>query len=297
MSQGLSSRASTPPEARQRGGGRYLVGVLIVVLAGLAVALVLEGRRVQRAEAHARRVESSEWYALGNLPDWGGLWVVDRSDKTHPWGIGEPTWTPAAAAQIAELKAADKAGHPVNIYVNCLPEGMPSFVIMTLNAFEFLFTPGRVTILGEFDGNRTRRVYTDGRPHPSDPDLTFSGHSIGHWEGETLVVDTIGILPQTFLPLGQSVALPNNGDMHITEHIHQTGANSLVFELDISAPHVLAAPWHLIRTFVRQPDRKAEIVEASCRQGDFDARIDAKGNSVFVPIAHEEGGAPLPFEQ
>jgi len=253
-----------------------------------AIALGVWALRLHRQDRPA-------WSALGRLPDWGGLWVPDRSDPKHAFGKGDPVWTPAAAKQIEALTAADKAGKPVNIYVNCLPEGMPSFVIMTLNATEFLFTPGRVTILGEFDGNRLRRIYTDGRKHPADPDPTFNGHSIGHWEGETLVVDTIGILPQTFLPTGQAVALPNNGDMHIAERIHLLDPNTLSFELTVTAPHVLAAPWKISRSFKRQADRSAEIVEASCRQGDFLEKTDENGNAIFVPIPHQEGGAPLPF--
>ena len=242
-----------------------------------------------------RLYDRPAWSALGHLPDWGGLWVPDRSDPKHPFGKGDPVWNPAAEKQIQALTAADKAGNPVNIYVNCLPEGMPSFVVMTLNATEFLFTPGRVTILGEFDGNRLRRIYTDGRKHPTDPDPTFNGHSIGHWEGETLVVDTVGILPQVFLPTGQAVALPNNGDMHIAERIFLVDVNTLKFELTVTAPHVLAAPWKVSRLFKRQADRGAEIVEASCRQGDFLEKTDANGNAIFVPIPHQEGGAPLPF--
>lgn len=230
------------------------------------------------------------------LPDWGGLWVVDRDPK-HPFGNGDPPWTADAARQIADLQAEEKSGIPRNVYIDCLPEGMPSFVLMTLNAMEFLFTPGRVTLLGEFDGNRTRRIYTDGRGHPQDPDLTFNGHSIGHWEGDVLVVDTVALLPQTFLPLGQAVALPNNGDMHIVEHIRPLGPDTLIFELAISAPKMLTKPWLVTRTFKRLPDRKAEIVEASCRQGDFAASTDKNGNDVFVPIPHDQGGAPLPFEK
>ena len=61
--------------------------------------------------------------------------------------------------------AEEKAGRPPPIFVNCLPEAMPSWMLVTHNAMEFLFTPGRVTILGEFDGNRLRRIYTDGRGH------------------------------------------------------------------------------------------------------------------------------------
>lgn len=256
-------------------------------------ALATVGLALCAWQLHRR--DRPDWSALGHLPDWGGLWVPDRSDPKHMWGKGDPVWTPAAAKQIEELTAADKAGNPVNIYVNCLPEGMPSFAVMTLNATEFLFTPGRVTVLGEFDGNRLRRIYTDGRKHPADPDPTFNGHSIGHWESETLVVDTIGILPQVFLPVGQSVALPNNGDMHIAERIHLVDPNTLSFELTVTAPHVLAKPWKVSRLFKRQPDRNAEIVEASCRQGDFFEKTDGKGNAIFVPIPHQEGGAPLPF--
>jgi hypothetical protein len=268
-----------------------------IVLGVAGIIAVAASSVAAREVRHAHRLEASDWAALARLPDWGGLWLPDRKDKTHPWGRGDPSWLPATAAQIAKLKADEKAGHPHNVYVDCLPEGMPSFVIMTLNAVEFLFTPGRVTILGEFDGNRLRRIYTDGRSHPPDPDLTFNGHSIGHWEGDTLVVDTVAILPETFLPLGQGVAVPNNGDMHIVEHIRLTGPDALRFELDITAPKALAAPWHVVRDFLRQPDRKAEIVEGSCRQGDFIAKTDQQGNAIFVPIAHDEHGAPLPFEQ
>jgi hypothetical protein len=280
-----AASAHTEPKRRLRLSRLH---ALTIFLALLAVGLGIWDFRLHAADR-------PEWSALGRLPDWGGLWIPDRSEPKHPWGKGDPVWTPDAAKQIAALNAADKAGHPVNIYINCLPEGMPSFVIMTLNATEFLFTPGRVTILGEFDGNRLRRIYTDGRKHPSDPDLTFNGHSIGHWEGGTLVVDTVGVLPETFLPVGQSAALPNNGDLHIVEHIGLVDPSTLRFQLEISAPHVLAAPWKVTRLFKRQPDRKAEIVEASCRQGDFLEKQDEHGNAVFVPIPHEEGGAPLPF--
>jgi hypothetical protein len=135
-----------------------------------------------------------DWAALAKLPDWSGTWAPAPDDKAFPLGRNEPKWLPDVARQVQQLKADDAAGNPRNVYINCLPEGMPSFPLMTVNALEFLFTPGRVTILGEFDGNRLRRIYTDGRSHPADPDLTFNGHSIGHWQGATLVVDTVAIL-------------------------------------------------------------------------------------------------------
>jgi hypothetical protein len=239
----------------------------------------------------------SDWQALSKLPDWSGTWSPAPDDKAFPIGRNEPKWLPDADRQVRRLKAQDAAGTPRNVFVNCLPEGMPSFPLMTVNALEFLFTPGRVTVLGEFDGNRLRRIYTDGRKHPSDPDLTFNGHSVGHWEGGTLVVDTVALLPEVYLPLGQAVALPNNGDMHITERIHLVSADRLIDELIIQAPHMLAEPWKISRSFVRGRERHFDIIEASCRQGDFYESKDEYGNAVFLPIDHEVGGAPLPPRQ
>jgi hypothetical protein len=235
-----------------------------------------------------------EWAALARLPDWSGTWSPAADDRAFPLGRKEPKWLPDADRQVQQLKQDEAAGAPRNVYVNCLPEGMPSLILMTVNALEFLFTPGRVTILGEFDGNRLRRIYTDGRPHPADPDLSFNGHSIGHWEKDTLVVDTIGLLPEVYLPLGQAVALPNNGDMHIQERIHLVNADRLIDELIIDAPHVLAEPWVISRSFVRSRERRFDIVEASCRQGDFREARDSHDNAAFLPIGHEAGGAPLP---
>ncbi len=234
---------------------------------------------------------AKDWADLAKLPDWSGTWLPESYIVTtarHP-----APWRPEVLKDVDALKALDAAGHPKGLYTNCLPEGMPSFIIMTVASSEFLFTPGRVTILNEFDGNRTRRIYTDGRGHPDDPDLTFNGHSIGHWEGDTLVVDTVGILPETYLPISQSVGIPNDGDAHVVERIHLVGPDHLVDELTIDAPHVLAAPWHVTRNFTRNRERRFDIQEGSCRQGDFIEGKDAQGHAAFLPINHDEDGAPL----
>ncbi len=288
------------PPGRAPCGTRGAVRIVLVLVCLPAVAdtPVYAAPPDQTAAAPTAR----DWGALGKWPDWSGVWTpIPAAVPGKPpsgsgqWVDSEPVWTPAASKQIAALEADEKAGKPHNIYIDCLPEGMPSFMIMTLNALEILYTPGRVTILGEFDGNRLRRIYVDGRPHPDDPDLTFNGHSIGHWEGQTLVVDTVAILPEVFLPLGQGVGLPNDGDMHIVEHIRLTAPDVLQDDLVITAPHKLAQPWAYTRRFKRHRERSADIVEASCRQGDFTEAKDAAGDAVFAPLTHDEGGAPLPL--
>jgi hypothetical protein len=237
---------------------------------------------------------AKDWADIARLPDWSGVWLPDRKHPNYPFGKVTPPWNDKAAKYIAEQQALDKAGKPNNIYINCLPEGMPSFIIMTLNALEFLFTPGRVTILSEFDGNRQRRIWTDGRTRPEDPDPTFNGLSLGRWEGDTLVVDTTDVLPQTFLPLGQSVGIPNNGGLRIRERIRLVERDRLEDELEITAPNVLTAPWKITKSFVRTRERSNDIAEGSCLQGKHQAQVDANGNHVYVPIVHDEGGAPLP---
>jgi hypothetical protein len=237
------------------------------------------------------------WADIAKLPDLSGVWLPKPLAPVNGIYVPAdnlPVFTPKAQARIDRMLAEDKAGKPENIFVDCLPEGMPGFVLMTLNAAEFLVTPGRVTVLGEFDGNRLRRIWTDGRGHPDDPDLTFNGHSIGHWEGQTLVVDTVAILPQVYIPLGQSVGVPNNGDMHVVERIHLTAPDILVDDMTIFAPKVLAKPWVYSRTFTRKRDRAFDVVEASCRQGDFTADTDADGFAVFLPLTRTQGGAPVP---
>jgi hypothetical protein len=238
--------------------------------------------------------KAKDWSELAKLPDWSGVWTPNVSDQARREKADPIPWNRKAAAEIAQLEAQEKAGNPKGLFVNCLPESMPSWMLLTHNALEFLYTPGRVTILGEADGNRLRRIYTDGRPHPVDPDPSFHGHSIGHWQGDTLVVDTVGILPETYIAPSEAVGLPNNGDMHIVERIHLVGLDKLADDLEISAPNVLTKTWKTSRFLFRQRARKYDIAEGVCIQGNFSEGKDTNGNSVFVPIPETEGGNWLP---
>jgi len=266
------------PNVRRR--WRLLGLVIAGCIVGASASLAADAPPVINPPPTAK-----DWSDLAKLPDWSGTWQPESYVVTT--ARSPPPWRPEIVKDVNALKALDAAGHPKGLYQNCLPEGMPSFIIMTVASSEFLFTPGRVTILNEFDGNRTRRIYTDGRGHPDDPDLTFNGHSIGHWDGDTLVVDTVGILPETYLPISQSVGIPNDGDTHLVERIH------LVDELTVEAPHVLAAPWTVTRNFTRNRERRYDIEEGSCHQGDFIEGKDAQGHAAFIPISHSEDGTPL----
>lgn len=259
----------------------------------LLAALVLAAS-VARAEVPAKRAQRpapADWAALAKLPDWSGVWVPDIQDQVRQVRGNPAPWTPEAGRRIAFLQAEEAAGRPRGLFTDCLPEGMPSWMLISHNALEVLFTPGRVTLLGESDGNRLRRIYTDGRGHPSDPDPSFHGDSVGRWEGDALVVDTVAVLPEALLALGEAVGVPNNGNLHVTERIRLIAPDVLADDLTITAPHVLTTPWKTTRLFRRSHGPGGDIVEGVCRQGDFAEGKDKDGAAVFVPLRQKDGNA------
>lgn len=111
---------------------------------------------------------------------------------------------------------------------------------------------------------QVRHIYMDGRPHPADPDPTFNGHSIGHWEGGTLVVDTVGFVPYT--PLGFNWGIGHSDKMHIVERFRLTAPDTLEVVTTIDDPLALAKPWTTSRIFKRHTNWT--IDEYICEQNN-----------------------------
>ena len=251
---------------------RFVARILVVTSARAAVLVALAGVSGARAE-----------------PDFSGVWLPDVRDQKRQEMANMPPWTPTVLTQVRHLIAEEQAGRPFLVLSHCLPHGMPSWMLITHNPFEILTTPGRVTLIGEGDGNRMRRIYTDGRGHPEDPDPTLHGHSIGHWEDDTLVVDTTAILPQSYIAISEAVGIPSNGDMHVVERLHLLNPDTLADDLEISANKVLSKPWHTTRKYYRQRAKKYDILEGVCDQGFYTDAVDANGNSIFAPIKFHNG--------
>jgi len=229
--------------------------------------------------------------ALAKPPDLSGVWLPDVKDQHRQEAQNIPPWKPDIRPQFQHMVDEEQAGRPFLVLGHCLPHGMPSWMLISHNAFELLVTPGRITLLGEVDGNRLRRIYMDGRPHPQDPDLTLHGHSIGHWEGGTLVVDTVAVAPQAYIATSEAAGIPNNGDMHIVERIHLTQPNVMADDLEIVAPRVLSGTWKTTRLFRRYPERHYEVIEGECVQEDLVPGKDQYGNDIFVPHPQNADGS------
>ncbi len=236
-----------------------------------------------------------DWAALAQLPDLSGVWTPNISDQNAQIKSNPPPWRSEAQQVIDRLVAQELAGRPKGLWVDCLPLGMPGWMLKSHNALEILSTAGRITLLGEVDGNRLRRIYTDGRGHPEDPDPSFHGHSIGRWEGDTLVVDTVAVLPQTYLAVSEAVGLPNGGELRVTERWRLVDKDVLHDTLEIHAPKVLTKPWTTTRIWFRQRARKYDIAEGVCLQGYHREALDADGYPGFQPIPQTALGNPVPL--
>jgi hypothetical protein len=223
--------------------------------------------------------QGNDWKSIAQLPDWSGVWDIDWRSFNGSSATGEtpPKLTPEFAARYARFQAARKRGEAQQTETaNCVPPGMPGIMAQPYPV-EFLFTPGKVTLAIEAY-SQMRRIFTDGRPHPPDPDPTFQGHSIGHWEGDTLVVDTVAILPVTHIAPG----IEHSDELRIEERIRKLSDDTIQIRTTLHDRKALLEPLTLVRNYKRHRDW--DIKEYVCQQNNRDS-------------ADEEGRAGLDLER
>jgi hypothetical protein len=194
----------------------------------------------------------NSYASIAALPDWGGAWVVpfeafttENARQRDPKDPSAPLLTPDYAAMQAAFNNRDNPTRRPSNNETCLPSGMPN-VMRYAFAIEFVFSPGRVTMLLEQD-SMVRRIYTDGRAHTDDPDVSYAGDSIGHWEAETLVVDTTAITHKAELRAG----VKTSGQAHVRERIHLKDKDHLQIDTVVEDPIALKAPWRYSRIYER----------------------------------------------
>ncbi|HEY0339511.1 MAG TPA: hypothetical protein VGC34_01785, partial [Steroidobacteraceae bacterium] len=182
-----------------------------------------------------------------------------------------PKLTPEYAARFEKYRAAQKEGeHQQTDTANCVPPGMPQIMTQPYPV-EFLFTPGKVTVAVEAY-SQMRRIYVDGRPHMEDPDPTYQGDSIGHWEGDTLVVDSIGFIPDSYIAPGTN----HSDQMRIEERIRRVAPDTMQIDTTISDPKALLEPWKVTRYYKRHTDW--DLKEYICTQNNRDS-ADPEGRA------------------
>jgi hypothetical protein len=212
------------------------------------------------------------------VPDLSGVWEVAFGSRTRPGpGIPEqPALTAEYAQKLTAFKAAQAKGEDVESpQANCVPPGMPGIMNQPY-PMELLFTPGKVTIIIEAY-SQTRRIFMDGRKHPDDPDLTYNGHSIGHWDGDTLVVDSVGFTPDT--ALGPSQGYRHSDQMHIVERFRLTAPETMEVVTTIDDAKALTKPYSATKVLARHHDW--DIAEYICEQNNRNLSDD-KGKAGII---------------
>jgi hypothetical protein len=211
--------------------------------------------RIDQTTAHATPSGPAPRTKEGK-PDFTGVWFAQRT--VDP---GNPAALPWVEKLLQERIASNSKDAPG---ARCLTRGITA--AGALFPYEIVQTPARLVMLFEDDIPSHRTVYLDRRPHPKDPNPDWMGHSIGRWERDTLVVDTVGFNDKTWLdPQGHA----HTDRLHVVERMRRPDLGHLEIEFTIEDPGAYARPWIIKR--IADLDPTDEIGEYVCTEGERDA--------------------------
>lgn len=249
--------------------GAFRKSSVAAIVAGVLAAVVGVGAaRAQVANFPPGAPKSVAWSALPS--GWDGMWehagamvweqkYAPNAPQQRPPYNAE--YARKLAAALVELHAREQAGLVFTPYTSPRAGVMPGMMMNGIFGLNFEVNPREVAIWSASSAD-PREIYTDGRAHPLHPFPSTKGHSIGHWEGEALVVDTCCFRADTPLPdFG-----PHSDAMHITERIWSPRAGELEDHMVVTDPKAFTHPWATTFTYYRRPNW--EEVEDDTSQND-----------------------------
>jgi hypothetical protein len=204
-------------------------------------------------------------------PDLAGIWAVECSvygrddcftrslffDLAKDLKPGEVQMTPWAASIQAQRESREHVDDP---YGYCMPPGVPRLDYGG-GAFKILQTPSETAFLYEsLVGMIFRQVFTDGRPLPQVLEPTWLGYSVGHWDGDTFVVETNGLRDGGWLDT--KVGRPNSDALRLTERFHRVDFGHMELAITIDDPKAYLKPWTARTKVNLLPD--TELLESFC---------------------------------
>ena len=178
-------------------------------------------------------------------PDLSGIWFAGVIGRPSAWSRTRPEriveeevpFRPEFAARLKSLTRAQiEAMDPT---VNCLPRGVPGMFTMNPHPSELVTKPGTFIQLVEA-GNQWRKIHTDKRPHPKYPDPLFNGNPSAWWEGDTLIIDSVGFDERTWV---SSSGWSHSDEMRVVERIRRPSLNYLEYQFSVEDPKILTKPW------------------------------------------------------
>jgi len=200
-------------------------------------------------------------------PDLSGFWVPEDPTKyllnlAADMKANEIPLQPWARDLYNQRIANNGKDHPG---VSCLPSGIPEKDNIP-DGLKLVQTEDLVLLLHE---SRTiyRQIFTDGRPLPKDPQPTWMGYSIGRWDKDTFVVETIGQNGKTWLDMR---GLPGTEALHTTERFVRPKIGHMDIDVTIDDPKAYTKPWHVQLAWTLLPD--TDLIESICEENNRDPR-------------------------
>jgi hypothetical protein len=191
------------------------------------------------------------------------------SDGSQGRSPDAPSLTPEYMAKWEVMRKSRIAGSSeYDNTARCLPPGMPAMMNMAYG-MEVMQTKDKITFFSELN-DALRRVYLDGRKPTQKilDDPTYAGYSTGHWEGDTLVVDTVALHPNSFI----EGFTPHSDAMTVHERIRFTGPGLLEDRISVNDPKALTKPWDTVKTYRKAGPGNDELREFACAEGLGDAK-------------------------
>ena len=261
VAQGQPQQPAAPPSEQaapqgRRGGGPG-DGVQVGVPAGRQGAAGRQGGRGRAAGPAAPAPRNAAGRALlsGATPADKGVWI-GGSIGTREDAVLQP-W--------AKAIVTDRRIHELEPHTRCKASGV-SRPFMTPYGVEIVeLADAKRIYMFDIGGPHTfRTIYMDGRSHPKDLQPTYYGHSIGWWEGDTLVVDTAGFVESFWMDRGQS---PHTEMLRTTERFTRTDAVSMRYDLTVDDPGAYVKPW--TATMNLRWSAGVELFEYICQQQNY----------------------------
>jgi len=261
--------------------------------------------------AHAQTSSKARLKAFAKLPDWSGLWEFDAyldesvGQELGPEGLRrarayaaamQPTFTPEWQPKVDEARKARAAAlaadpnQPLALLSPCAESPFPA--TMMPGFYEWRVTPEETTLISS-QNNSVRHIYTDGRGHPPADELwpTTSGDSIGHWEGDTLVVDTVAMRYRSMFMAAEQASFivsPLSDRLHAIERVRMVNHDEMQIELMVDDPIALAKPIHITITHerVRDFNRMGDTRDADCDAStDRNPVVNGRFTTVVKPAS------------
>jgi hypothetical protein len=254
----------------------------ILIVAGLlAIPCALHaqygtGKAITPQKNDAPAAKSDTPPAPAPVHDLSGVWMM-RNPPGSNRGYTNFTYTDPKASppsltawgeeKFKEAKDSNGGAYTLDqtndpVLTRCYPPGTPR-VYFHPYPFEFVQAPKFMLMVFEYD-HTIRRIYTDGRSLPDDPDPSWMGYSVGHWDGNTtFVVDTVGFNEKTWLDrLGHA----HSEQLLVTERFRRVDRDHLELDITMADPKALAKPWTTTFYYQNRPDW--ELGEITC-SGDY----------------------------